>query len=60
MSSCPGDVASHRSSDMSFSCRLPTPSGFAKHMGSSNLVGSLILDPFFRDLKCKMLGSLLL
>ena len=48
MSSRPGDAASHQSSF-----------GFANHVDSSNLVGSLFFDPFLGDLKLKMLGSLL-
>ena len=60
MSLCSGDAASHRSSDMNFSCRLLASSGCANHMDSNNLVGSFFFDPFLRDLKCRILGSLLL
>ena len=55
-----GDAASHRLSDMDFSCRLLAPSGFSNYMDSNNLVGSFFFDPSFKDLKLKMLGFLLL
>ena len=60
MSSCPGDAASHLPSDMNFGCSLLVSFGFANHMDSSNLVGSFFFDPFLRDLKGRMLDSLLL
>ena len=60
MSSCPGDTANHRPSDMYFHYGLLVSFGFTNHMDSSNLVGSFFFDPSFRDLKLRMLGSLLL
>ena len=59
MSSCLGDAASHRSSDMNFSRRLLASSEFFNHMDSGNMVGPFFFNPFFKDLKSRMLGSLL-